>query len=109
MKKTHTGFQYVEKGVYRLIFRFLISTVYYWFDCFQIDVAQVVSPKILETDSNISEIIVIETIVHILNSLVKFTQDPLVDKQQIIVFKLSAVLEISRDTHQAKLCALPYL
>lgn len=86
-----------------------ISTIDNGLDSFKINITEVVSPEVLERDSDITKVVVVEVLVNILNGLVESRKNPLVDKQKRFVIEISIVSKVSRNAHKTKLSALPNL
>lgn len=81
MKESQARFNNEEESVDCLFLLFFISAVDDRFNSFQVDVAKTVSPEVLESNSDITEIISIKVIINIFNSLIETREHPFVDER----------------------------
>lgn len=86
-----------------------IGTINNRLNSFKIDVTKVISPEVLESNGDITEVVLIETGINVLDSLVESRKNPFVNEKKRIIIELSLVREVSRNAHETELSTLPDL
>ena len=71
----------------KLIEYMLISAIEDVLHCLKVDIAEFIKPKRVELIRSLSELVIFEVIVDVLDETMEFTEDKLVDECQIIIFE----------------------
>ena len=90
MKESEARVKTPEQGVSRSLLRLLICSLHNRFYCLDVDICQFLQPEIVQAHHHLSELVVLEALISVVDSTAESSEDPLVSEAKFHAWGVGA-------------------